>query len=152
MQIDDADAVATLCGQLGYPADARSIRRRFAHIYGYADHALFVACVAGAAVVGWVHAHGKRLLEVEPFAEIGGLVVDSAYRGRGVGRALMAEAERWALDRGYAEIILRSRSDRAEAHRFYKGIGYAQVSSQHKYRKSLVVPRALGEPSPALSV
>ena len=142
MRAGDADTAAALCGQLGYPADGPAVRRRFAAIQRDADHAVFVACGPTEQVVGWAHVHGKCLLELEPYAEIGGLVVDREYRGRGIGRALMAAAERWALARGYATVLLRSRADRQEAHRFYEAVGYVRVSSQLKFERHLVPPPA----------
>jgi len=131
----DAAIVARLATQLGYPATPADIARRLAALLGSGDHGLFVAEDAGGAVAGWVHIHGRRLLEAEPFAEIGGLVVDEACRGQGAGRALMAEAERWAAEHGYAEVCVRSNVIRHEAHRFYQRLGYRPVKAQHIFRK-----------------
>ncbi len=133
----DADAAARLATQLGYPSTAAEIERRFHLVEDDPDHGLFVAETADGQVAGWVHVHGRRLLEAEPFAEIGGLVVDEAYRGQGTGRALMAAAERWAAAHGYAEVCVRSNVVREAAHRFYKRLGYRVVKSQHTFRKAV---------------
>ena len=111
MRLRDADAVAALCALLGYPTAVQDIRDRFEVIHGDSDHALLVACrsqLSGQKVIGWVHVYGRRLVEVEPHAEIGGLVVADTHRVQGVGRALIAEAEQWALAQGYTEVVLRS--------------------------------------------
>jgi len=71
----------------------------------------------------------------EGTAEVGGLVVDSQSRGRGIGRSLMAAAEAWTRERGYSQLMLRSNTIRTEAHRFYQKLGYTIVKSQHKFQK-----------------
>ena len=76
-------------------------------------------------------------MESEGGAEVGGLVVDSRARGQGIGRSLMAAAESWTRERGYTRLMLRSNTIRAEAHRFYQGLGYTIVKSQHKFQKPI---------------
>ncbi len=137
MTLRDAAAVARLATQLGYPSSAAEIERRFRLVEDDPDHGLLVAEAADGQVVGWVHIHGRLLLEAEPFAEIGGLVVDEACRGQGTGRALVAAAEHWAREHGYAEVCVRSNVVRKEAHRFYEGLGYQLVKSQLTFRKAL---------------
>ena len=114
MTLDDAEAAAALSGELGYPADAAAIRARFAALDGRPEHGLLVAEDAGR-VVGWVHAHDDWTLESGRTAELLGLVVTEARRGAGVGRALVAEAERWAAARGCAAAP-RALERRARAH------------------------------------
>ena len=53
------------------------------------------------------------------------VVVDSGARGRGVGRALSAEAIRIAGQRGARHIDLTSRRSRAAARRLYEKLGFA---------------------------
>ena len=52
------------------------------------------------------------------------LVVDRDARQRGVGRLLMEHAERMAVAEGCEFVELTSAADRADAHAFYRGIGY----------------------------
>jgi ribosomal protein S18 acetylase RimI-like enzyme len=54
------------------------------------------------------------------------LAVDPAARRRGLGRALMAEAERLLRERGCPKINLQVRADNREALAFYERIGFAQ--------------------------
>jgi len=54
------------------------------------------------------------------------LAVDPAARHRGLGRALMAEAERLLLQRGCPKINLQVRRDNREALAFYQRIGFAE--------------------------
>ena len=137
MALGDASAVAGLCTQLGYPASPAEVARRLAQLAQDTDNGLFVAEVSGGRVAGWVHVHGRHLLEVEPYAELGGLVVDEGHRGQGLGRALMAEAERWAAERGYGWLRIRSNTARAGAYHFYRQLGYDLVKSQHVFAKLL---------------
>ena len=133
----DADAVAALSTQLGYPSSAEQTLRRFRAIGDAPDARVWVAESAEGAILGWIHLFGNRLLESDPDAEIGGLVVHEAARGRGVGRALVSAAEAWARERGYTVVSVRSNVIRTEAHAFYKGLGYEPTKSQFKFRKRL---------------
>jgi ribosomal protein S18 acetylase RimI-like enzyme len=54
------------------------------------------------------------------------LMVAPAYRRRGIGRALVARAEREALERGETEITLETHADWREAVRLYDRLGYVR--------------------------
>jgi ribosomal protein S18 acetylase RimI-like enzyme len=56
------------------------------------------------------------------------LVVAARARRRGLARALVAEAEAIARDRGCMRIEVTSAMHRDGAHKFYRGLGFAQVS------------------------
>ena len=137
MTAADADRVAALSGELGYPTTPERIAARLRAIEGHPDARVFVAQDGEGVVRGWVHVYGHRQLESEGAAEVGGLVVDSAWRGRGIGRSLMAASESWARERGYTRVTLRSNVVRAEAHRFYQNLGYVIEKSQHKFQKPI---------------
>jgi GNAT superfamily N-acetyltransferase len=57
-----------------------------------------------------------------PVAEVGGIVVDERESRKGIGRALISHAEKWAKENGYEGIIVRSDSMRQESHKFYPQI------------------------------
>ena len=137
MTEDDAEGVATLSTQLGYPSTAEDTLRRFRGIGDAPDARVWVAQAPDGAIVGWIHLFGNRLLESDPDIEIGGLVVHEDARGRGVGRALVSAAEDWARERGYTMVSVRSNVIRREAHEFYRGLGYEPTKSQFKFRKKL---------------
>jgi GNAT superfamily N-acetyltransferase len=137
MKVEDAAAVARLATQLGYPSTAAQIERRFRALDESPDARALIAQGPDGAVLGWVHVYGTRHLESDPSAEIGGLVVDEAARGRGVGSALMTSAEAWARERGYEVVRIRTNVIRTEAHEFYKSRGYEVVKSQYRLRKNL---------------
>lgn len=137
MKVEDAPAVALLATQLGYPSTAEQIRARFLGLDGFPDARVLIAEGSDGTAVGWLHVFGRRLLESDPDAEVGGLIVEEQARGRGIGKALMASAESWARERGYKIVSIRSNVIRAETHEFYKGLGYAVTKSQYKFRKQL---------------
>lgn len=135
----DAARLAELSTQLGYPATSKDILGRLDRIFGSGEHAVYVAEAREpeTRIAGWVHVFVSRLLEEDSQAEIGGLVVDEAWRGRGVGALLMACAERWAREQGSTTVRVRSNVIREEAHAFYEKLGYSVVKSQKVFRKTL---------------
>ncbi|WAM19182.1 GNAT family N-acetyltransferase [Rhodococcus sp. JS3073] len=52
--------------------------------------------------------------------------VDSRVRGRGIGRLMMEYARTRGRERGCVLAQLTSGKERADAHRFYRALGYAQ--------------------------
>lgn len=132
----DADSIAALATQLGYPSTREEVERRLKSIRRDADH-LTVVATRGERVVAWLHAFICRLLESNPFVEIGGLVVEETCRGRGLGRLLMERAEDWARRKRCRAVYLRSNVIRKDAHAFYSRLGYEQIKTQHAFRKIL---------------
>ena len=135
-QASDAEAIAHLCGELGYPATAVDVEVRRAAIADSPDHAVFVADVDGTAM-GWLHAAIVHSIEYERYVEIRGLVVDARTRSRALGAALLDAAERWALSHGIVRMRVRSQVMCERAHRFYERAGYVLVKQQKVFDKTL---------------
>jgi GNAT superfamily N-acetyltransferase len=134
----DAERIAVLCQQLGYPASQEEVQRRLSQIQQDKQHAVYVAELTDGRMVGWVHVYVCQLLVADPQAEVGGLVVDEGYRRCGVGRLLMQQAEKWAREKGCWAVYLRSNVVRKDAHAFYGGIGYSSAkTSIMAFRKVL---------------
>jgi GNAT superfamily N-acetyltransferase len=136
MRIDDAQAVATLATQLGYPSTEAQLAERIPRLLGLGDAAEMVAEDAGA-VVAWIHVELRRTLVADPEAQVMALVVDERCRGRGIGATLMSEAERWARERGAVKLRVGSRTTREGAHRFYERQGYTLAKTSHWFQKDL---------------
>jgi len=139
MRPEDAQAVADLSCQLGYPATAADVRQRFASIERHPDARVFVAQAPDPPIVGWIHIYGTYLLESDPYAEIGGLVVAEEARGQGVGGTLLAAAEKWAADLAYATVRVRSNVLRVQARGFYEHLGYEHIKTQNNFLKALTL-------------
>ena len=133
--LTDAGRIALLSGQLGYPSSTASVRHRLRNLLADRDHAVWVAEMNDGALAGWIHVFVKRLLESDREAEIGGLVVDENFRGRGAGKALVEYAERWAKARRLKSVYVRSNIIRKNAHPFYEKLGYRIVKTQYAFRK-----------------
>jgi GNAT superfamily N-acetyltransferase len=100
------------------------------------DGDVFVADT-GERLTGWIHVCRRHVLQTEPLAGVGGLVVDPHHRGDGVGRRLLETAERWADTNGLIVIRLRSNSVRSNAHRFYERRGYGVEKMPHTFVKQV---------------
>jgi N-acetylglutamate synthase-like GNAT family acetyltransferase len=87
-QPSDAAQLTRLSEQLGYASEEEQILQRLTRLLCDEDHAVYVMEVDGE-VAGWVHVHGRHLIESPDFAEIGGLVVDRNYRRKGIGELLI---------------------------------------------------------------
>jgi len=133
----DAEALASLSDQLGYPADASAIVRRLDGIAAHDAGVVLVAVGAQGAISGFAHVQPRRLLIAEPFAELVALVVAEAARGQHVGSALLAAAEAWAREQGLVNMRVRSNVIRERAHGFYLREGYAEKKRQAVFLKQL---------------
>jgi len=136
-KIEDAEQIAVLSGQLGYPASGAGMRRRLRYLLREHGQAVWVAETGEGTVAGWIHVFVKQLLESEREAELGGLVVGREFRGQGVGRALVERAERWAKARRLKSVYVRSNVVRKEAHIFYPRLGYRIIKTQSAFRKHI---------------
>ncbi len=133
----DAQRIAELSGQLGYPATAAQMRQRLHGIKPASQHAVLVAETAKDGVIGWLHVSRQPLLEVEIRAEVNGLVVAEGQRSAGAGARLLAAAEEWARKHGCKGMSVRSNVIRERAHEFYERNGYEHYKTQKSFRKPL---------------
>jgi GNAT superfamily N-acetyltransferase len=137
VEIDDAESIAKLSDELGYPSSLEQLVSRLKAVLPMPGHKVYAATTGDGSVIGWVHVFTTPYLESEPFAQLGGLVVTAGQRGRGVGKRLLAKAESWALQNGLNRMRIRSRSTREEAHAFYERLGYGWNKTQHVFDKAL---------------
>jgi GNAT superfamily N-acetyltransferase len=135
-RLDDATEIARLADELGYPATAQDIAARLTVLLPQSHHHVVVA-QSDDGLLGWIAVERRLTLESGERIEIVGLVVSTATRRSGIGQALVADAERWALALGFDSITVRSNVARAESHPFYERLGYLRRKTQHLYSKSL---------------
>ena len=119
----DADAIASLFTDEGYPAGPSDIVERLTR-FASAHSQVLVAEHEGA-VLGFIAIHAMPRFEHDDrIVRILALVVDAGARERGVGRTLMAEAERIGAELGAAFIEITAGHHRPEARRLYESAGY----------------------------
>lgn len=134
----DAERIAQLSGELGYPATATQIATRLRQLKPSSKHAVFVAeSAAAAGVVGWVHVSVSHVLETDIRAEVNGLIVADGRRSAGAGAKLLEAAEEWARAHGSRAMNVRSNVIRERAHAFYERNGYEHYKTQKAFRKTL---------------
>jgi len=129
--------IATLVGELGYSASADDIKARLPLLLGSDRYFLAVATAADGGLLGLVNAEQRLNIESGTSFELTGLVVASSARRGGVGSALVAAAESWAVAHGATTMRVRSNVVRPEAHAFYARLGYGLRKTQHCYARSL---------------
>lgn len=135
--IEDAVEIARLAGELGYPMEATTMAARLRATLPLPQHRVTVAPDEHEGLRGWIAVERRLALESGEHIEIVGLVVDAATRGKSIGRALVADAEHWALAQGFDAIGVRSNILRDGSHPFYESLGYLRAKTQHAYRKPL---------------
>ena len=133
----DIAACRLLLSQLGYDLNPQEVKRRYETISEKQDHAIFVGEQDGQ-VVALLHVYERPAFDKPPEVIVQALVVDQNSRGKGIGKAMMNRAERWAADRKFSSVALTSSVSRCDAHSFYNEIGYKVAATSHLFRKNLV--------------
>jgi GNAT superfamily N-acetyltransferase len=120
----DAAAISSLLGELGHPAAPADVAKRLAAYAAVRSHKVVLAEI-GTTVVGVLETHAIPFVFHEaPTLRVATLVVASGARRLGVGRALIAAAEQEAARIGAKVIELTTAAHRADAHAFYRALGY----------------------------
>lgn len=137
---EDAVSVGALLRELGYEVSADQAAERVRQLGKTGSDPIFLAVTDGH-VLGLVASHLCRMVQyAAPIMRVTALVVGEWARRRGVGRLLMEHAEHLAEAAGCEAVELTSGVGRAEAHAFYRSIGYDANSL--RFRKLLPGPRA----------
>ena len=133
--IADADRIASLMTELGYPTSADQMSRRLTTILGDDSYRTLVAC-DDATIAGVLGLHVGPMYEMdEPYGQIMVLVIAGASRRHGVGGRLLDEAESFFAAQGARVAIVTSALRRADAHAFYESHGY--TFDGRRYKKAL---------------
>lgn len=106
------------------------------------EDALLLAAEAGGTVVGMCSVQTLiSTAEGGPVGMVEDLVVAESWRGRGIGRLLLSEAENWAASRGLTRLQLLTDAGNRPTLDFYDRLGWAETH--------LVVRRKLLRREPA---
>ena len=123
----DAEDLASLLEDLGYPTAAPEVVARLAAVEGGGGRTLVLddggRILGLASVTRCVMLHRRR-----PVAILTALVVRGEVRGRGLGRRLVAEVETVAREWNCETVELTSRYGRRDAHDFYRSLGFESHS------------------------
>jgi ribosomal protein S18 acetylase RimI-like enzyme len=134
-EVNDAAALAQLMCELGYKTNRSEMRQRVKSILNDARYSMLVAeidnevCGMIGTVTHMSYEHN------DPSGKIIALVVSKKQRRSGVGRALIATAEKDFAERNVTRVALTTRFEREDAHQFYESLGYSR--SGFRFAKSL---------------
>jgi ribosomal protein S18 acetylase RimI-like enzyme len=110
--------------ELGYETDHTEMETRLKSILSNAAYKTFVAIMDGH-VCGMIGTVAYPSYEHnDPGGRILALVTLNAARRRGIGRALIAAAEKDFVQRGIKRVALNTQLTREDAHKFYESLGY----------------------------
>lgn len=129
----DSEAVARLIVALGYDVTAAEVKRRLAALKK-AGHPALVA--ERGEIAGLLTTYMTQVLHrPRPVGRVTMMVVAEALRGRGIGTALVAEAEKRLAAKGCGLVEVTSNARRLRAHAFYERLGYERTS--YRFAKTL---------------
>jgi len=125
--LEDAAELARLLALLGYPRSAEDVCATWEAWERQGNVALVVQ--GDGRLLGALTLHQMIVLHRErPVGRISSLVVDPQVRGRGLGRALVRAAEEALARAGCGLVEVTSHVRRAQAHAFYRHLGYEETS------------------------
>jgi len=136
MSEEDAPAINALSQQLGYPLSPEQTLQNMNAVIENKDHDAFVAIYENK-VIGWIGLAYSIQIEMPPYCEIRGLVVDDHYRNHGVGKMLIEKAKQWAKEKGNDKLRLRCNVTRTEVHLFYRHLGFKEAKQQKVFEMGI---------------
>jgi GNAT superfamily N-acetyltransferase len=123
-EVNDAAALAQLMCELGYETTKSEMQIRMERIATDERYRTFVA-VRDGKVCGMIGTLTYSSYEHnDPSGRILALVILRTMRRHGIGRALIATAEKEFAQRGITRIALNTRLAREDTHKFYESLGY----------------------------
>lgn len=123
-EMNDAAALARLMCELGYETTKSEMQIRLERITADERFRTFVA-VHDGEVCGMIGTFTSLSYEHnDPGGRILALVTLRTLRRHGIGRVLIATAEKDFVQRGIRRVALNTRLTRNDAHKFYESLGY----------------------------
>lgn len=123
----DAEHIAALIDQLGYPVSAEDVAERL-NLIEASGQKVLVAELDGRAIGCLSTSTMTVLHRPAPVGRISMMVIAEDLRGQGIGAKLVAAAERTLRDKGCQLVEVTSNLRRTDAHRFWERIGYDRTS------------------------
>src|SRR5437764_9650162 len=122
--MNDTVALAQLLCELRYETTNSEMQMRLERIATDERYRTFVAVCDGKVCVMIDTLVYPSIEHNDPSGRIVALVILSTMRRRGIGRALIATAEKDFAQRRIKRIALNTRLARGDAHKFYESLGY----------------------------
>jgi aminoglycoside 6'-N-acetyltransferase I len=145
-QPPDIDAWIRMRAEL-WPDDLeehRSAANRFFAGHRHEPAEVFLAFDDAGRAIGFAELSIRNIVDScssERVAYLEGWYVDPPARRHGVGAALIANAERWALAQGCTEFGSDSLIDNPVSQLAHRALGFAETGRVVNYRKDLVTRR-----------
>lgn len=125
---EDAKEIATLLGELQYPATIEFAVTKIRQLSGRRRDRILIA-EKESRIVGVLSLHIMPLLHKQgDLCRVSALIVAEGYRRQYIGRRLMEMAEAYAKANDCFRIEVTSGDHRNDAHQFYDHLGYREVS------------------------
>jgi ribosomal protein S18 acetylase RimI-like enzyme len=139
--MNDAAPLAQLMCELGYETTKSEMQMRLERIVTDERLRTFVT-VSDGQVCGMMGTLTYPSIEHNDLSgRIVALVIMSTMRRRGIGRALIATAEKDFAQRGVRRVALNTRLAREDAHKFYESVGYKRNGLRFTKDLSIVPTR-----------
>ena len=135
MKIEQAEhkhaaEIVFLMDELGYQCSLTLIESKLKFVAESDFDQVFVATIDGL-VLGVISCHVTIMFQAAgTCGRITSLVVISSTRGKGVGKALLKQADKYFLAKECVKVEVTSSERRKEAHEFYKAMGFTQESAR----------------------
>jgi GNAT superfamily N-acetyltransferase len=123
----DAARLVELIGELEHDIDEKSVRKNLGQLKKSGEMPL--VATLDKEIIGLIGRH--RMFTVhrpKPVGRIPVLIVTREARRHNIGRMLVEAVEQWCRDQGCGLIEVTSNDRRAEAHAFYRHLGYERTS------------------------
>jgi GNAT superfamily N-acetyltransferase len=123
----DTPRLTELIRELGHDIDEKQVRKNLAALKKSNETPL--VATLGKVLVGMCGVGARVVVHrPAPLGRITALVVAKESQGHGIGRMLVEAAEQWMRKRGCGLVEVTSNDRRAEAHAFYRHLGYERSS------------------------
>jgi GNAT superfamily N-acetyltransferase len=134
--LDDGRGITSLTNELGYPSSEDKVCQILEMVLAHPDHQIYIA-ESNTTIAGYIHLVCTMRMGSDPFVEIAALFVHDEFQNRGIGTALINDAEKWAQQKGYQVLRIRSNIVRKKAHAFFERHGFVNLKTQEVFRKQL---------------
>jgi GNAT superfamily N-acetyltransferase len=127
---DDAEPLAALLAELGYPVPAVAVPARLARFRNQSNGRVLLA-VHGHQVIGFAAVEiTYPIHRADPVAHLAAFAVASTARRQGVGQRLIAAVEDLARATGCHHVVVSSAEHREDAHSFYPSVGWLPMGTR----------------------